>query len=305
MRKIQLIILVLFILCKSSYCQSTFTFADTLRGTISSLRSCYDVTFYDLAVTFDLQKQTIAGSNVITYQVVNEFDSMQIDLFPQLTIDSIIYKKSKLTYRRLFESVFIKMNSHQLANENNEIKIYYHGRPIPAHKAPWEGGFNWKRDVSGKPWISVSCQGTGASCWWPCKDHQSDEPDSMRMNFTIPSDLKCISNGKIQDVIDNSNNTSTWIWKVHYPINTYLVTFNIADYAYFSDYYINDKDTLLLEYYVFKNNLAQAKNQFKQVNVMLACYEKYFGKSVLSDTKRNHNKLKSLIFTNIQHLKPS
>ena len=52
------------------------------------------------------------------------------------------------------------------------------------------------KDKAKNPWISIACQGLGASVWYPCKDYQSDEPDSAEMHITAPSDLIAVSNGR-------------------------------------------------------------------------------------------------------------
>ena len=36
----------------------------------------------------------------------------------------------------------------------------------------------YSRKINGKTMDDVACQGLGASVWYPCKDHQSDEPDN-------------------------------------------------------------------------------------------------------------------------------
>ena len=44
----------------------------------------------------------------------------------------------------------------------------------------------------------VSCEGTGASLWFPNKDHLSDEPDSVRISCAVPKGLTCVSNGNLR-----------------------------------------------------------------------------------------------------------
>ena len=60
---------------------------------------------------------------------------------------------------------------------------------IEAVNPPWDGGF-LKRIKTISHGL-VFCQGLGASLWWPCKDHQSDEPDSMRIKVAARYPLKC------------------------------------------------------------------------------------------------------------------
>lgn len=75
--------------------------------------------------------------------------------------------------------------------------VNYSGAPQIAKNAPWDGGFSFATDKNGNPWVGVSCEGLGASVWWPNKDHLSDEPDSMMINAIVPADLMCVANGNL------------------------------------------------------------------------------------------------------------
>lgn len=256
-----------------------FTHADTLRGKLTRLRTCYDVYFYDLHLKIDTATHSISGYNIITYKNVTGYSTMQVDLFSNMIIDSILHGNSKLTYTRDGNAVFIKFNSIQQKNKKDSIRFYYHGKPQTAKNPPWDGGFVWSHDSLGKPWIDVACEGTGASLWWPCKDHLSDKPDSMRMSFDIPNGLMCVSNGRLRSTQNLNNGCTRFTWFVSSPIINYDITLNIADYAHISDYYLNsNKDTLTLDYYVLRYNENKARIHFAEVKPMLACYEKFFGK---------------------------
>jgi len=250
---------------------------DTLRGTLTPVRTCYDVSFYDLQMNVDVKKHFISGNNVIRFHVVNDFDSIQVDLFSRMKIEKILFNGNELKYRRELNSVFIRFPEMQHAGADEEITISYSGNPIAAKNPPWDGGFVWKKDIKNRDWVGVACEGTGASSWWPCKDAITDEPDSMRMTFTVPTGLVCVSNGRLRDTLNNGDGTTTWKFHVSYPINNYDVTFNLAHYAHFSDQYISGNEKLDLNYYVLDYNLSQAMAQFQQVKGMMACYEKYFG----------------------------
>lgn len=258
-----------------------FTHADSLRGSLRPERTGYDVTFYDLSLSVDPATKTIAGQNTIHYTVVAPFSRMQLDLFANMTISTITQQDKKLTFVRDGNAVFVTMNEPQTAGQSQTLTVIYSGSPIVAKNPPWDGGFIWKKDtLTGRDWITVACEGKGASLWWPCKDHLSDEPDSMRITCRVPAGLTCVSNGVFtgQKAV-NSGRQTEWTWFVHYPINNYDVTLNITDYAHFSDTYINaDKTKLPLDYYVLPGNLTKAKIHFEQVKGMLACYERYFGK---------------------------
>jgi aminopeptidase N len=250
---------------------------DTLRGSLSAARTCYDVTSYDLSVAVDVKKKFISGSCIIRFNAVRDFDSLQVDLFARMKIDRISFKGAELKYRRELNSVFVKFPQTQSAGQNDEVTVFYSGNPLSAKNPPWDGGFVWKKDNKDRDWIGVACEGLGASCWWPCKDQLADEPDSMSIHFTVPTGLTCVANGRFLDSIQNENATTTWNWFVSYPINIYNVTFNLGHYAYFTDSYISGNNKLLLNYYVLDYNLSQAELHFQQVKSMMSCYEKYFG----------------------------
>lgn len=276
------LILFLSLFSVKSICQE-FSLSDSLRGSLSSYRSCYDVYYYDLNVTIDdKNKELINSYNDFYITSLEDFDNIQIDLFSNLEINSIVFNETKLNFKRKFNAVFIDFSEIIKKGENIKFRVNYDGKPRKAVNPPWDGGFSWDYDKNKNPWIGVSCQGLGASSWWPCKDHQSDEPDSMRITCTVRSPLKVVSNGKL---ISNKSgydlklkskvNTSSWF--VSYPINNYNVTLCAADYAHFSDIYLSNSDTLFLDYYVLTYNETKAKEHFKQVKPMLECFEEYFG----------------------------
>lgn len=256
---------------------ATFTRADTLRGMLTPIRSCYDVKFYELELKVDVKRRFINGSNGIYYEAVQNFDSIQIDLTQKLKIEKITYLGDELIYRRDLNAVIVKFPKTQLKGSKGMLKCYYSGAPVIARSPPWDGGFVWKKDANNNDWVGVACEGAGASTWWPCKDHLSDEPDSMAISFIVPADLVCVSNGNLRGVEKYEDGTTKWNWFVSYPINNYNVTLNLADYSHFEDLYLEDRDTLKLDYYVLAANVGQAKTHFSQVKPMLACFEEYFG----------------------------
>lgn len=249
------------------------THADSLRGFLSPLRTCFDVRFYHLDIKIDPVKEYLSGKNTIRFTTVRAMDEMQLDLFSNMKVDSILYKGRVLNYTRDGNAVFIHFPSSLPQNETVSIDFFYSGKPIVAKHSPWDGGFTWSTDAAGNPWADVACQGTGASLWWPTKDHQSDEPDSMLISIHVPAGLKDISNGRLINTVDDGDGYTRFDWMVRNPINNYDVTVNIGKYTAFSDHF----GDLTLEYYVLPEHLIAARNQFKQVKTMLACFTKLFG----------------------------
>lgn len=274
------LVLGLLLAAGAGHAQQPYTRQDTLRGTLSPLRACYDVKHYALSVRVDPARQYISGANVISYRVVQAFDTLQIDLFPQLRINRIYTPDNKdLRFFREGNATFVVFPSRQKKNTAGALTVVYEGQPRTAVRPPWDGGFQWGKTPAGKDWVVVSCQHLGASSWWPCKDHLSDEPDSMQIQVAVPRGLMDVSNGVLRKVTPRPDGYTAYDWAISYPINTYNVTLNVADYAHLHDTYrAPDGDTLSLDYYILPENLQAAAAHFGQVKTMLGCYEKYLGK---------------------------
>lgn len=255
-----------------------FTRADTLRGTITPERAWWDVTHYNLAVYFDFSKRTVSGYNIISYKIVSApAKEMQIDLQLGLNIDSVLYDNKSLAFRREENAYFVAVPPAQNGQQVNKIIVYYHGIPRPALRPPWDGGVIWSKDNNGNPWISVACQGLGASVWYPCKDHQSDEPDSASLSITVPDTLKAIANGRLKNEVKNGDGTATYTWAVSSPINNYNIIPYIGKYVHWHEDYAGEKGPLDCDFWVLDYNLEKAKLQFKQAIQMLHCFEHWFG----------------------------
>ena len=256
---------------------------DSLRGNLTHLRLCYDVTFYDLNIAIDeVEKSIEKSTNIIHFNIIKQCSIIQVDLASNLEIMSIVFEGNELRFDRELDAVYVYFNRTLKIGESHKISVLYGGYPKEAKNPPWDGGFSWEKDFNGNPWVGVSCQGLGASTWWPCKDHQSDEPDSMRIKVAARYPLKIISNGNLRkDTTIWNQYFNSWMnvseWFVTYPINNYNVTINIGDYNHISDQYISNTDTLELDYYVLSGNEIKAKEHFKQVKPMLECFENFFG----------------------------
>jgi aminopeptidase N len=255
-----------------------FTRDDTLRGSITPERVWWDLLFYDLNVQINPDEQSISGHNTIHYKVLNNSKLMQIDLQPPLKVERILQNNQELSFTKDGSNVYlVTIPTTQTIGSTQQLTVYYSGKPRAAKRAPWDGGFSWKKDSEGKHFVATSCQGLGSSVWWPCKDHMYDEPDSMKISVTVPKELTDVSNGRLQKVTDNQDNTRTFEWFVRNPINNYGVNANVANYVHYSDEYEGEKGKLSLNYYVLPQNLEKSKKQFEQVKLMLKAFEHWFG----------------------------
>ncbi|WP_346883909.1 M1 family metallopeptidase [uncultured Algibacter sp.] len=256
--------------------KSNFTKQDTLRGSITPERSWWDLTYYHLDIKVDPDKKFISGKNTIQYKVLKSNSVLQIDLQKPLQITKAVQNGKDLEIKHEGNAHFIHLPEEQSVDAINSIDVYYKGLPRQAIKAPWDGGISWEKDKNGNHFIASSCQGLGASVWWPCKDHMYDEVDSMQISVNVPDKLMNVSNGRLR-LVEQIGDTKTYHWIVKNPINNYGVNINIGDYANFSEVYDGQAGNLDLDYYVLKDNLEKAKVHFKQAHKMMEAFEHWFG----------------------------
>jgi len=241
-----------------------------LWGNYSKYRANNDLLSYDLSIKVDPENKFISGNNIIRFKMLQDDNKIQLDLYQNLNIDKILYKGQSLDYRREINTVYITFPKTLKEGDIEEVDFYYSGYPQATGRF---GCFTFKKDSLGKHWINTACQGTGSMVWWPNKDQQPDEVESMIMRVSVPSDLKDISNGRLIQTNVLDNGYTEYVWQTLNPINNYSISLNIGNYVHFGE----KLDNLTLDYYVLPQDLDKAKKQFKQAKPMMVSYQKYFG----------------------------
>ncbi len=263
--------------------QTDFTHQDSLRGTLNSNRNWWDVVKYEITVQPDFETKTIYGKNEILIKKTGINSSLQLDLHTALSVDSIYLGGSKrMSFTRDNNIILIDFSKIEFTAEDFfNLIVYYSGKPKEAVKAPWDGGWIFTKDEKGRPWMTVACQELGASSWFPCKDHQSDEPDYGAIITVIaPDSLVVVANGEFREsnYLDlNVSKLKATTWVVNNPINNYNIVPYIGKYVNFNEIYNGEKGFLKCNYWVLDYELEKAKIQFKEVPKMLKCFEYWFG----------------------------
>jgi aminopeptidase N len=275
--------IVLFILLAfrkaifSQITSKTYTREDSLRGANNAERTWWDIKHYALMFDVDFAKQRISGSNTIRYQVLRKHDKLQIDLQTPMSILYVLQDQDTLKVEKIAKNAYwIYPKAIGKVGEEYSISIYFEGKPRKATNPPWDGGWQWVRDKAGKPWTATTCQGLGASVWWPCKDHMADEPDSLSLYATVPKGFTAVANGRLSRV-DSSATKTGYQWVVQNPINNYGVNLNIGNYVAINKTYNGINGPLSLQYWVLPQNLNEANRQFAEVPRMLEAFEHWFG----------------------------
>ncbi len=247
-----------------------------LIGNLNENRSSYRVSYYDINIDFDIENKSLNGFVNVKAESMRDLNKLQIDLAKNLKIKKITYQDQELSFSREYDAVLVNFNSEIKKNSMFDFTVFYHGIPQSADNPPWAGGFTWTKDKDDRDWIAVSCEGEGARIWWPNKDHITAEGDSVRMSYTVPSNMVAVGNGKLRSV-KTENNKSTYEWFVSNPINNYNISVQIGNYVAIQDTFIKNDKIHYMDHYVLDYNKELASNYFTQSKEVIRFYEKYFG----------------------------
>jgi aminopeptidase N len=267
------------------------TKANILRGEYGRYRANSDLLYYHLDIRVDPEKKKITGKNTVRFKMLKDDNRIQLDLHAALAVDKILLDKTELKYERDAGAVFVDFPETLKAGRVVAIDFYYSGTPLQKGRF---GGFTFGKDPKGRPWIYSSCEGQGASVWWPNKDQWRDKVESMDISVAVPNGLVDVSNGRFVGKKDLGDGYTRWDWHVSYPINNYNVSVNIGAYEHFSDKF-ND---LALDFYALPEDLPRAKKQFAQVKGMLEAFQHYFGEYPF---KRDGYKLIQVPYSGMEH----
>lgn len=265
--------------CSAFLNAQSFTLQDSLKGSNTAYRNFWDVKHYEITVEPNFDDQSVAGTNRITFEITKDVTNpvFQIDLQQPMDYKIINSDQKVGNSRRDGDFIFIETNSNYKKGEKHSFTVQFSGKPVIAKNAPWDGGWVFKKDENGHPWMSVAQEGIGASVWLPAKDIWSDEPDEgIVMHIVTSPDLVGVGNGRlISEQLENGK--KIYSWKVTNPINTYSIVPNVGKYVNFKEQFAGEKGALDLDYWVLDYNLAKAKKQFQQVKPMLSAFEYWFG----------------------------
>lgn len=255
-----------------------YTKGDTLRGSIGKERSWWDVKHYTISVEPDFANKTIIGKVAILFNSIAPGNRMQIDLQEPLELNNASIGNQQLAYAREGNVYFLDIPFVFPKDSTATLVLSYSGKVKTAVRPPWDGGWIFAKDKQGRPWMTVACQGLGASVWYPCKDHQSDEPEQgALLNITVPDTLIAIGNGRMLEKFSAQKGSMTYRWKITHPINNYNIVPYIGKYVSFGETYAGEGGKLDCTYWVLDYNLEKAKKQFTQVQPMLQAFEHWFG----------------------------
>ncbi|MEO6917039.1 MAG: M1 family metallopeptidase, partial [Chitinophagaceae bacterium] len=246
-------------------------------GKLKPLQANMDIRHYSMVLDVDIASESIAGYVTIDFILQQPTDTVLFDLVHLLDVTKISSGKKIQNYYRDHDFIYI-VDPKGYKPGRQSFKIEYYGKPPVAINPPWKGGFSWKKDGAGNPWVAINCQSEGGSVYFPCKDHPGDEPnEGVDMFITVPKGLTVAGPGLLKSV-STKRDKQTFHWKTNYTISNYCIVFNIGKYVVVKRNYVTiDGNQVPIVFYVLKEHESSAQKVLDLRARDTRILEKYFG----------------------------
>jgi aminopeptidase N len=244
-----------------------------------------DVTYYRLNLSVTYSPKYLIGDVLINIKAKTGLTTCFLDLNSKLKVDSVKAAGKRLTFTHANNRLDVTLSQQLGTGQSASINVYYQGTPLA------NGSFSFgtiNQNKSQAIW-SLS-EPYGSPDWFPSKDNPADKADSSDVWITAPTYFVSVSNGTLQNVSTNANNTKTYRWKNRYPISPYLISIACSNYTQYNNYYkYNATDSMLVSHYVQPDNLTAANKQnLDQTVTMLKVFSEKFGAYPFLKEKYGH-----------------
>jgi len=247
--------------------------------------SALNITYYKLDLIVTTHPDYLKGAVTVNAEVgIPSINSFYLSLSNHLSVDSIKSGNFNLAFTHINDRLEITLNRTYIQSENFSVIIYYQGLPTATGFGSFVFGSN-----NTKPVIWSLSEPFGAKDWFPNKNVPSDKADSSDVWITCGDSLTAVSNGILEEVVSNANETKTFKWKSRYPIANYLISIAITNYAEYVNYFrYSPTDSMPVTHYVYPQNLNSLKVLLDKTIIMLEIFSEKFGLYPFINEKYGH-----------------
>lgn len=244
-----------------------------------------DVKYYKLDITVTHSPNYLKGIvRIDAVPAASPLNSFFLDLSSNLSVDSVVTPSASLSFTHEDDKLNIQLPVTYNSGERFSVTVFYQGVPVSNGFGSIEFG-----DHDGSPAIWTLSEPYGAPDWWPCKDNPDDKADSSQVNLTCADNLIAVSNGVLQDEVENGDGTHTYYWFNKYPIANYLISMAITNYTVYKNYFhYTANDSMPVTHYIYPEHFENVKYLLDKTVKMLQIFSEKYGLYPFIDQKYGH-----------------
>lgn len=245
-----------------------------------------NVIYYKLNLYVIYNPNFLSGEVTInSASLVDKLDTVFYDFTNNLAVDSIISGNANLPFSHLQNVITIPLKNSFDAGEIIPVKIYYHGVPVPTGF----GSFIFGTHNNNEPVIWTLSEPFGAIDWFPCKNIPDDKADSSDVWIRCAADMIAVSNGLLNEAVNNSDGTITYKWHNEYPIANYLISLAISNYARYDFYFkYSAADSMPVTNFIYPEEITKLEPELYKTKYMLGLFTEKYGPYPFLKAKYGH-----------------
>jgi len=186
----------------------------------------YDVQHYDLTINYDPVANRMVSAADITIRATQGLSEFSLDLrgFTNATvaIDGVAAGVTRAT-----DKLIVTPAEGIVSNRVFQAVVEYSGTPA-AITDPDNTRQGWVRIGGGGFVVSAPL---GAMGWFPNNNMPADKA-TYEFHITVTNTHVALGNGELASKVENADGTTTWNWRMDYPMSTYLATATVGRFDY-------------------------------------------------------------------------
>ncbi|MEN8163162.1 MAG: M1 family aminopeptidase [Acidobacteriota bacterium] len=241
-----------------------------------------DATRYSIRLFLDFDREVVSGSVEVEFTAVQpDVSRVDLDAWSGLRVLGVTLLEDPayafdspvdLQFDHEDDLLSIDLPRALAEDESLRILISYGGRA--GHRGY---GINWDHHGAGGRVAWTMAEPFGARVWWPCNDRPDDKA-VVDVTVTAPSEYTVASNGLMESTVDHGDGMTTTSWASIYPVASYLVVMDVADYVYSEETYVSDQGTTMpVALYAFPEVADQAEDDLANTPTMIEKMAEHFG----------------------------
>lgn len=195
--------------------------------TFSPAADSVDVVHYRIHIRqINFVQKSIQGSARLFLHTKVPTTVIPLELM-QLTVDSVRVNGNMAAFVHAGQRLGIMPGFVINPSDTLVVDVHYGGVPFSEQ---W-GGFHFSGNYAFNLGVGfVSIPHNLGKAWFPCVDDFQDRA-TYEVLATVPQGMMATAGGLLQSVTPNPDGTSTWHWRLDYPIPTYLASVVIGQYS--------------------------------------------------------------------------
>ena len=246
----------------------------------------YDVKYLKLDLNIETANRFISGNCLTRVKTIAPMDTFIIEFINSMNVDSIKINNVNYNFIHVDDHLFIPFNTTIAPNTTLEFHCFYNG--TTSSNAVFAG----TSMSTGLKYCASLSESYQAREWFPAKQILSDKIDSTDFWITTSPENKAGANGLLVGTDNLPNGKVRFRWKTRHPMNYYLPSFAVGNYAEYNNYAKPASiapDSILIQHYIAGGSyLNSVKTNLDKTPRFVEKQSELFGLYPFWDEKYGH-----------------